>query len=129
MALTILLAKVVGIVLVMLGAAILIRRQYFLSVFAAYVEERLVRTTMSMIELLAGILLVVAHNVWSPLPAALITIIGWMAVLEATIYLFLSDRWVASFIATFNTSAWYVFGGLLAIVVGIYLAGFGFGRW
>ena len=129
MALTILLAKVIGIVLVMIGAAIMIRRDYFLPVFAAYVEQRLVRATMSMIELLAGVFLVVAHNVWSPWPAALITILGWMAVLEATIYLFLPDGWVAKFIATFNTAGWYVVGGMLAIVVGIYLAGFGFTWW
>jgi hypothetical protein len=129
MALTILLAKVIGIVLAVIGAMILIRRQHFLSVFAAYAEQRLLRTTMSMIELLAGIFLVVGHNVWSPLPAALITIIGWMAVLEAAIYLLLSDRLVAKFIATFNTATWYVIGGSLAIVVGGYLAGFGFGWW
>ena len=117
------------ILTILIGSAILVRRHYFLPIFAAYVEERLVRTTMSMIELLVGILLVVAHNVWSPLPAALITLLGWMAVLEALIYLFLPDRWVARFIATFNTSFFYVVGGLLAIVVGIYLAGFGFGWW
>lgn len=129
MTLTILLAKVIGIVLVMTGAAILFRRNYFLPVFAAYVEQRLVRTTMSMIELLAGVFLVVGHNRWSPLPAAIITMLGWMAVLESTIYLFLSDRLVAKFIAAFNTPAWYVVGGLLAIVVGVYLAGFGFAWW
>ena len=129
MTLTLLLAKVIGIVLAVIGSAILVRRHYFLPIFAAYVEERLVRTTMSMIELLVGILLVVAHNVWSPLPAALITLLGWMAVLEALIYLFLPDRWVARFIATFNTSFFYVVGGLLAIVVGIYLTGFGFDWW
>ena len=126
MALTVLLAKVVGIVLAMIGGAILVRRRYFLPVFATWAEARLVRTTMSMIELLFGVYVVVAHNVWSPLPAALITILGWMAVLEATIYLFLPDPWVAKFIATFNTPAFYVVGGLLAIVVGVYLAGFGF---
>jgi hypothetical protein len=126
---TILLAKVIGIVLFLIGAAIVIRRRYFLPIFGAYPEERLVRTTMSMIELLAGVFLVVAHNVWSPMPAAVITLLGWMAVLEATIYLFLPDAWVAKFIATFNTAAWYVVGGSLAIVVGIYLAGFGFAWW
>jgi hypothetical protein len=129
MALTVVLAKVIGIVLVMLGAVITIRRDYFLPIFAAYVEQRLLRTTMSMIELLFGVFLVVAHNVWSPLPAAIITLLGWMAVFEATIYLFLPDRWVAKFIATFNTAGWYVVGGLLAIVVGVYLAGFGFAWW
>jgi hypothetical protein len=129
MALTVLLAKVIGIVLVVIGGAILIRRSYFLAVFGTYAEQRLLRATMSMIELLAGVFLVVAHDLWSPLPAALITIVGWMAILEATIYLFLPDRLVAKFIATFNTPAWYVVGGLLAIVVGIYLAGFGFAWW
>jgi hypothetical protein len=126
MALTVLLAKVIGIMLVVIGALIIIRRRYFLPIFAAYVEQRLLRTTMSMIELLAGIFLVVGHNVWSPLPAALITIIGWMAVFEATIYLLLPDRWVAKFIATFNTAGWYIVGGSLAIAVGGYLSWFGF---
>jgi hypothetical protein len=129
MALTVLLAKVVGIVLAMVGGAILIRRRHFLPIFATYTEERLVRATMSMIELLFGVFLVVAHNIWSPMPAALITIIGWMAVLEATIYLFLPDVWVGKLIATFNTTTFYVIGGLLAVVVGIYLAGFGFAWW
>jgi hypothetical protein len=128
-ALTVFLAKVIGIVLAMTGAAILIRRRYYLPVFGAYVEQRLLRTTMSMIELLAGVALVVGHNLWSSLPAAIITMLGWMAVLEAVVYLFLPDGWVSKVITTFNTSACYVFAGTLAIVVGIYLAGFGFAWW
>jgi hypothetical protein len=127
--LTVFLARVIGIVLAMTGAAILIRRQYFLAVFGAYVEQRLLRTTMSMIELLAGVALVVGHNHWSPLPAAIITLLGWMAVLEGTVYLLLPDGWVSKIITTFNTSACYVFAGSLAIVVGIYLAGYGFAWW
>jgi hypothetical protein len=129
MTLTILLAKVIGIMLVVIGAVIVIRRRQFLPIFGAYPEERLIRTTMSMIELLAGLFLVVGHNLWSPLPAAAITIIGWLAVLEALIYLFFPDDWVARFIATFNTSAWYIVGGSLAMVVGTYLTGFGFAWW
>jgi hypothetical protein len=41
-------------------------------------------------ELAVGLLLV-ANNLWSPLPAAVITLIGWMAVAEAVAYLFLPD--------------------------------------
>jgi hypothetical protein len=129
MPLTVFLSKVVGLMLVMIGGAILIRRKYFLGVFATYVEQRLVRTTMSMIELFAGIALLVAHHAWSPPPAAMLTIIGWLVVLEGTIYLLLPDAWVGWFIATFNTQAWYVVGGSLAIVVGVYLAGSGFAWW
>ena len=52
-----------------------------------------------------------------------------MAVAEATAYLFLPDVLVARLLDTFNTATWYVIGGALAIGVGIYLAGFGFGWW
>jgi len=127
MALTVLLAKVLGLFLVIVGAAIMLRRRYFLPVFGVYPEQRLVRAVVSMAQLLAGLFLIVMHNVWWPLPAALITIIGWMVVIEAGIYLLLPDDMVSRFIRTFNTAAWYVFGGVLAIAVGAYLAAFGFG--
>jgi hypothetical protein len=125
---TVLLSKALGLCLIVIGAAIILRRHYFLPVFAAYVEQRLVRTVVSMIELAVGLPLVV-NNVWSPLPAAIITLLGWMAVTEAIVFLFLPDVFVARFIATFNTAAFYIIGGVLAIGVGLYLAGFGFGWW
>jgi hypothetical protein len=33
------------------------------------------------------------------------------------------------FIGTFNVPVWYLFGGIFTVLVGIYLAGFGFGLW
>lgn len=125
---TVFLSKVIGVSLILIGGAIVFRRRYFVPVFAAYAEQRLVRTTMSMIELVAGLSLVV-HNAWSPLPAAIITLLGWMAVAEALVYMLAPDAFVARFIGTFNTEGWYIAGGGLAVVVGLYLAGFGFGWW
>jgi hypothetical protein len=125
---TLFLAKVIGLSLILIGAAIALRRRYFLPIFATYVEQRLVRTTMSMIELVAGLALVV-HNAWTPLPAAVITLLGWMAVAEALVYLLAPDDLVARFIGTFNTEGWYIAGGGLALAVGLYLTGFGFGWW
>jgi hypothetical protein len=109
-----LLAKVIGPFLVIVGAAIMLRRDYFIEVFGAYPRERLTRAVVSLAELLAGLFLVVAHNVW-------------MAVIEGVAYLLLPDAEVARFIGTFNTPGWYVAGGVLAIVAGAYLAAFGFG--
>jgi hypothetical protein len=129
MELTIYLAKVFGIALVIIGAGVMLRRRYFVPVFGAFVEERLTRAIVSIIELIAGLFLVVGHNVWSPAPAAIISLLGWMAVIEASTYLLLPDELVEGIIETFNKPAWYLFGGLLSIAVGIYLAGFGFGLW
>jgi hypothetical protein len=54
-------------------------------------------------------------------------LLGWLAVVEAAADLILPDDLVEKVIRSFNTPAWYVFGGLLAIVIG--LAGSGFGWW
>jgi hypothetical protein len=51
---TILLSRALGLCLIIIGAAIILRRRYFLSVFAAHAEQRLVRTVASMIELTVG---------------------------------------------------------------------------
>jgi hypothetical protein len=122
-----LLAKVLGIYLIIVGLAIMLRRQYFVPVFGAFVKERLTRAVLSLAQLLAGLFLVVAHNVWSPAPAAIITFIGWLAVVEASVYLLLPDDMLEGFVRTFNTPSRYIFGGLLAVIVGLWLAGVGFG--
>jgi len=126
---TVYLAKVIGVGLIIMGAAIALRRRYFIPVFGAFVEERLTRTIMAMVELFAGLFLVIGHNVWSPLPAAIISLLGWMAVIEGTAYLLLPDEAIERLMKALNVPAWYVAGGLLSILIGLYLAGFGFGWW
>jgi hypothetical protein len=83
-----------------------VRRRYFLPVFASYPDQRLLRAVVSMAEVLAGLFLVVMHNRWSPLPAAVITVVGWLVLLEGLLYLALPDDRVRRFIATFNTEGW-----------------------
>jgi hypothetical protein len=128
MAATLLLSKVVGLTLIVIGAVIMLRRRDLVPVFAGYVEQRLLRFIMSMIELVAGLALVM-HDTWSPPAAAILTLLGWMMVVEALFYMLAPDDVVADFMAIFNTEGWYVVGGGFAVLVGLYLAGFGFGLW
>ena len=129
MATTVYLSKVFGISLVIIGAVIMIRRRYFIPAIGAFVRERLVRTITAFIELIAGTFLIVGHNVWSPLPAAIISLLGWIAVIEAIAYLLLPDAVLERAISALNTETVYLVGGLLAIALGTYLTGFGFGWW
>lgn len=124
---TLLLAKVLGIFLLIVGVTLLLRRNYYVPVFAGFVRERLTRVVVSLAEILAALLLVMTHNDWSSLPAAIISALGWMALAEGGAYLVLPDQILDRFIATFNTPGWYVAGGVLAIVTGLYLAAHGFG--
>lgn len=126
---TLYLSKVLGIGLVITGAAIMLRWRYFIPVFSALVEQRLLRAIVAMIELLAGLFLIAAHNHWSPPAAAIVSALGWIAALEGTALLVLPDGVVEKWIGAFNVRAWYLVGGLLSLAAGLYLAGFGFGWW
>jgi hypothetical protein len=124
---TILLSQVFGLYFIIVGAAIVIRRRYFLPVFGAFIEERLTRAIVALIELLAGLFLVVMHNDWSSMPAAIISLLGWITAVEGSAYLLLSDEFVEKMFRALNTTSWYVVSGLLSVLGGLYLAGYGFG--
>ncbi len=127
MELTILLAKVFGLYLIIGGASIMLRERYFMPVVGAFVEERLTRLVVGILELLGGLFLVVSHTDWSSVPAGIITAFGWVLVIEGTLYLLLPDESVEKLIKAMNSKYWYILGGALAIFLGTYLAGFGFG--
>lgn len=127
MELTILLSQVFGIYLIIGGAAIMLRKSHFIPVVGAFVEERLLRLVVAMAELTGGLFLVLTHNVWTTFPEGIISLFGWMLVIEGTAYLILPDSVIAKMINAFNKPWWYVGGGILAIACGVYLAGFGFG--
>jgi hypothetical protein len=129
MALSTYLAKVLGLVLIIVGAAILLRVRYFIDVVSAYAKERLTRLLMSVMQLMGGLFLVIGHNVWWPVPAAVITLLGWFAIAEALSYLLLPDQHVARMLAMVNKPPVYYAGGVLSILVGIYLADYGFALW
>lgn len=123
---TIFLSQVLGLFLMIVGSAVLYRKQYMVPVIGEFAEERLTRMIMGILELLGGLFLVLAHTDWSSLPAGIITAIGYLLVIEGTAYLLLPDaamRWV---IRTFNVRMWYHLGGTLAIMLGAYLCAYGF---
>lgn len=126
---TVYLARVLGLSLIILGAVFMIRRHYYLPVYASIVTERMTRLVFATAAVIAGLFLVIAHNIWLTVPAAIISLMGWMVLLEGLAYLILPDEVLAKLIAAFNRPAAYLAGGLLAILIGLYLAAFGFGAW
>lgn len=113
--------------MVLVGASMALRRQYYISVVRTFVDQRLTRLVLALAELLAGLFLVIGYNDWSSLPAILIMILGWAAVIEATAYLLLPDKTLAEYIGAFNNPSWFIGGGLVSVLLGAYLAGYGFG--
>ena len=129
MSLTLLLAKVFGLALVAIGIALIAYRDLYAQMTRDFIQQRLLRTIISFSELVVGLFIVTGHNVWSPVPAAVITVLGWMFVLEGASYLLLPEKWTTRFVSAVNRPQFFIATGVIGIVLGIYLADYGFALW
>ena len=127
MSTTMLLSRVLGAFALIVGAAMVLRRRELGEVIATFGRDRTWRVLYSAIELLAGLFLVALHNAWDSAPAVIISLCGWLAVLESTSYLLLPGRVVEPFILAFSRPSALATSGALAFALGAYLAAHGFG--
>lgn len=125
---TVFLAKVIGPALTFVSLTIVLRRRQYIAAFAAFAEQPMLRCLVAVAELLAGLFLVVSHNVWSGTPAAVIlTGFGWLLVIEGAVLLWLSNAKVARMMRVVNRPFWYVVWGAFAFAIGLYLTAFAYG--
>lgn len=129
MKLTLLLAKVFGIALIAISIALIVYRDHYAQITRDFLQQKLLRTVISFSEMVVGLFIVIGHNVWSPLPAAVITLLGWMFVFEGAAYLLQPERWTVRFINAVNRPQFFIASGVIGLVLGIYLADYGFALW
>lgn len=123
------LAKLLGIYFIVVGVVVMVRRRSIMPAISELVRNRAMLLVLALIELAAGLALVVAYPAISvSLPGAL-SLIGWMMVIESLIYLTLPARQIQELVKSFNTRLWYSGGGIAAVAIGVFLAGVGFGMW
>ena len=129
MDLSIFLAKLFGLYFLIAGGIIMMRQKSFMPIFTEILGTRPLLLILGLAELLAGLAIVIAHPVFMSDWEGIITAIGaWMAV-EGLIYLAMPYTKIGKLMRQFNTPTWYTSGGLVAVVLGAYLAGKGFGMW
>jgi hypothetical protein len=121
------LGQVFGLYFIIIGIAVMIRHKYLLPVIGMFAEEKFDRFFISMVEIIAGLFFLLSFQEWGSFYEGLISLFAWLILLEGILYLFLPDRAVEALISFLNVKAWYVFGGLLSVIIGAYLAGTGFG--
>ena len=98
-----------------------------MSVVHDFVNERALRVIVAAAELIAGLFLVFNHNVWGNWQEGLVSLFGWLMLAEGVFYLLLPESVVRAVIKMFNVRGWYIGGGLVSIIAGLYLAGTAFG--
>jgi len=118
---SIVLVKIIGVFLLIAGLASMIHRRGCLGVMSDLVKDRPLFYVVTSLELLAGLLVVSLHNVWVGGTNVIVSIIGWAMVIEGASYMLLPYSMSSKIVNSFNKQSWYVGGGLVAVVLGIYL--------
>ncbi len=67
------------------------------------------------------------HNLWGAGWPVVVTILGWLVLLKALAYLLLPFEAMMRLVRRVNTPASYVGGGAASLLLGLFLAGKGFG--
>lgn len=121
------LAQLFGLYFIIAGIIVAWRQRPLMEAMSNMSSNRGVLMAVAFVELVAGLAVLLAHWEWTFDWRGLITFIGAWMVVEAVIYMALPTTSVKNLIRHFNRPPWYSFGSLIAVIVGTYLAGFGFG--
>ncbi len=121
------LAQILGLYFIVVGIIVLYRRRAIMPAISRLVSNRPLLLILGLMEILGGIAIALTNPVFTFDADGVISIIGWVMLIEGILYFALPSRKVQRLVRRFNTQTWYRAGGVLSFVMGVYLAGSGFG--
>lgn len=129
MELSLFLAQLFGLYFLIAGGIVMARQKSFMPIITEVLHTKPLLMIVALCQLVAGLALVIAHPIFTVDWRGIISIIGVWIVVESIFYLAVPFTRITKITKQFNTPAWYTSGGMLAIVLGAYLTGKGFGFW
>jgi hypothetical protein len=124
---TIFLARLIGVFCLVVSAAMFLHKQAMVEMLTAMVRDRPLVFILGMLGLLAGLAMVLAHNLWSggALPIV-VTLFGWILLIRGTILLLLPPDALASLMDSLPFERLFYFSAGITLVLGLYLTYAGF---
>jgi hypothetical protein len=125
--LTMFLSRLIGLLFLVLALATVLHRQAFAEIASGIVHDPPLLFVVGLITLIAGLALVIAHNIWSGgvLPVV-ITLFGWITLFRGLVFLLAPPDALASFFEKANFQKITSVAMAVAFVLGVYLTYMGF---
>lgn len=120
------LIQLLGLYLTIAGAITLLTQRTLMPALRDLAKNRGVLIVLGALELIAGLALVLAYPTVGFSVAGVLSLLGYVLIIEGILYFAAPNKLVKKMFATFNTPTWYVIGGLLSIAAGLYLTTLGF---
>jgi hypothetical protein len=117
------LARLIGIYCILIALAMIIRKQATVDVLTAMLHNAQLLLALGVITVIAGLALVLGHNIWSggAVPV-IVTLVGWIALIKGSLLLFLSPEQESSvFLDSLHLEQGFYFYLGFTLLLGIYL--------
>lgn len=124
---TLFLAQLLGTLSVILALVSLVRRKLIVHVVTGFVTNRALAFFVGLIEVIAGLILVLKHSVWNGTLETVISVLAWLILLEGLFYLSATRKMLRKLITWLDNKSGYYFFAALYLVLGLYLVYVGFG--
>jgi hypothetical protein len=86
------LAKLIGPILVLAGAALLVNRKLMDAIARELLSGPLLLPLLGLLDFAAGLAIVLTHNVWVADWRVIITILGWLLMVRGAVRLLITDQ-------------------------------------
>jgi putative exporter of polyketide antibiotics len=125
---TLFLSRLIGLYCIVIALSMMTRRQGTVETVTALLQNPSMMLIVGTITLVAGLAMVLAHNIWSGGPlAVIVTLVGWMTLIKSLSFLFLSPEVEAGFfLRQLHYQELFYLYGAISLVLGIYLTYGGF---
>lgn len=119
------LAKAIGIYLLVIGLMLLIHPKRVKEVMVEVTGSKALFTMNGLITFIIGLLIVTSHNQWHTVWQGVISIFGWIALINGIIRL-LIPTWGEKMVSKAGGSTFFVISGVVLLILGIYLTYVGY---
>lgn len=118
---TVILAQFFGVLYFVVSFAALIRYDKVHAMLKSLRKSPSAFFGLGTLVLALGLLIIMLHNDWQSAPGIVIGIIGWGAILESLLYLFLPRRSLTALIGHLDSRTVIAVGSLIGMAIGLFL--------
>ena len=125
---TLFLSRLIGLYCILVALSMITRKQATLESVTAVLRDPSMMFVLGAITLVAGLAMVLAHNVWSGgAPVVVVTLVGWVTLIKGLSFLFLSPEGEAEFfLRQLHYQQFFYMYAAISLVLGICLTYGGF---
>jgi hypothetical protein len=120
------LAKLIGPVLIIVGAGILLNPRAFHAVARDALGNHALIYAFGLADLIIGIAIVLSHNVWTASWRVIITLLGWILIVRGAIRIAMPDRVMEMGAKLMESRVVLPISAAIMIVLGLILSYFGY---